>query len=66
MDWYYKMRYLGYLLYFIIATILFYYTSEFVSNQEDGSVGQYAGKIIRVLILLLTGYLVALKFKNRA
>ncbi|HWJ80352.1 MAG TPA: hypothetical protein VNR61_19995 [Niallia sp.] len=58
------MKYLGYLLYFIIATTIFYYVTEFVSNQKDGSAGLYIGNGIRALLLLFTGYLVAIKVKK--
>lgn len=64
MDRYNKMKYLGYLLYFIIAIAVFYYTGEYLT-QESGSFGFIIGNIIRGLILVLTVYLAYIKVDKK-
>ncbi|PAE87462.1 hypothetical protein CHH72_18575 [Shouchella clausii] len=59
------MRYLLFLLYFLIATTMFYFVSKYVANQESGSFEMILGNVIRGLIIVATGYLVAIKmFRN--
>lgn len=59
------MRYLGYLIYFIIATIVFYYLSRFVENQDSGSIGLILGNFLRGIIIVVTGYLVVLGLQRK-
>lgn len=59
------MKYLGYFLYFIIATVVFYYLSRYVATQENDSFGLIAGNFIRGLIIVITGYLIAIKIQKR-
>ncbi|MDQ0187759.1 hypothetical protein J2S16_004405 [Cytobacillus kochii] len=59
------MRYLGYLIYFIIATIVFYYLSRFVENQDSGSIGLILGNFLRGIIIVVTGYLVVIGLQRK-
>lgn len=59
------MRYLRFLLYFLIATTMFYFVSRYVATQESDSFEFIVGNFIRGLIIVVTGYLVAIKmFRN--
>lgn len=59
------MRYFGYLIYFIVATIVFYYLSRFVGNQDSGSIGLILGNFLRGIIIVVTGYLVVIGLQRK-
>lgn len=59
------MRDFRYLIYCTIATIVLYYLSRFVGNQDSGSIGLILGNFLRGIIIVVIGYLVVVGLQRK-